>query len=111
MSNINWETIKEYEDITFKVADGVARIAFNRPEVRNAFRPKTVDELLDALNVERQYRAREVMLELAQKGIKKIGKERIIDLEKNNDDIDYDQIMSMYQDLLRKDRSGPHSHC
>ena len=46
---INWNIVKEYEDITFKMADGVARIAFNRPEVRNAFRPKTVDELLDAL--------------------------------------------------------------
>ena len=46
---IRWKTFKEYEDITFKIADGVARIAFNRPEVRNAFRPKTVDELLDAL--------------------------------------------------------------
>ena len=46
---ISWNTIKEYEDITFKSANGVARIAFNRPEVRNAFRPKTVDELLDAL--------------------------------------------------------------
>ena len=46
---IYWKTIKEYDDITFKMADGVARIAFNRPEVRNAFRPKTVDELLDAL--------------------------------------------------------------
>lgn len=45
----DWKTVKEYEDITFKVADGVARIAFNRPEVRNAFRPKTVDELLEAL--------------------------------------------------------------
>ena len=49
MDNIGWKTIKEYEDITFKQADGVARIAFNRPEVRNAFRPKTVDELLEAL--------------------------------------------------------------
>ena len=46
---INWNTIKDYEDITFKESNGVARIAFNRPEVRNAFRPKTVDELLDAL--------------------------------------------------------------
>lgn len=46
---INWQTIKEYEDITFKQCDGVARIAFNRPEVRNAFRPKTVEELLEAL--------------------------------------------------------------
>lgn len=49
MSSIDWKTFKEYEDITFKVADGVARIAFNRPECRNAFRPKTVDELLEAL--------------------------------------------------------------
>ncbi len=46
---INWKTIKEYEDITFKYCDGVARIAFNRPEVRNAFRPETVSELLEAL--------------------------------------------------------------
>jgi naphthoate synthase len=51
MSNIKWTTVKEYEDITFKQADGVARIAFNRPEVRNAFRPKTVDELLEALMI------------------------------------------------------------
>ena len=49
MSNIQWQTIREYEDITFRQADGVARIAFNRPEVRNAFRPETVSELLDAL--------------------------------------------------------------
>ncbi len=48
-NNIKWETIKQYEDITFKKAEGVARIAFNRPEVRNAFRPKTVEELLEAL--------------------------------------------------------------
>lgn len=46
---INWQTVKEYEEITFKQCDGVARIAFNRPEVRNAFTPKTVDELLEAL--------------------------------------------------------------
>ena len=49
MANINWETAKEYKEITFKVADGVARIAINRPEVRNAFTPLTVDEMLDAL--------------------------------------------------------------
>ncbi len=46
---MNWTTIKEYEDITFRYCDGVARIAFNRPECRNAFRPKTVSELLEAL--------------------------------------------------------------
>ncbi len=50
MSNeIIWETIKVYQDITFKQCNGVARIAFNRPEVRNAFRAETVSELLEAL--------------------------------------------------------------
>ncbi len=48
MKEINWKTAKEYEDITYKKCNGVARIAFNRPEVRNAFRPKTVGELFDA---------------------------------------------------------------
>ena len=46
---MNWKTVKEYEDITFKKSDGIARIAFNRPEVRNAFRPKTLFELEEAL--------------------------------------------------------------
>ncbi|SDE09566.1 1,4-dihydroxy-2-naphthoyl-CoA synthase [Riemerella columbipharyngis] len=45
---IDWKTVKEYEDITYKKCNGVARIAFNRPEVRNAFRPKTTSELYDA---------------------------------------------------------------
>ncbi len=48
-NSIKWEVIKAYDDITFKQCDGVARIAFNRSEVRNAFRPETVSELLDAL--------------------------------------------------------------
>lgn len=45
----DWKTVKEFEDITYKKRDGVARIAFNRPEVRNAFRPKTLFELEEAL--------------------------------------------------------------
>ncbi|MCG8307214.1 MAG: 1,4-dihydroxy-2-naphthoyl-CoA synthase [Cytophagales bacterium] len=49
MSKIDWKIVKKYEDITYKKAGGVARIAFNRPEVRNAFRPKTVKELFEAL--------------------------------------------------------------
>lgn len=44
----NWQVVKEYEDITYHKADGMARIAFNRPAVRNAFRPKTIDEMIDA---------------------------------------------------------------
>jgi naphthoate synthase len=41
-----------FEDITYHRARdvGAVRIAFNRPEVRNAFRPKTVDELYAALD-------------------------------------------------------------
>jgi len=49
---MNWKTVKDFEDITFKKSGGVARIAINRPEVRNAFRPKTLFELEEAfLNV------------------------------------------------------------
>lgn len=62
MSKIDWQTIKTYEDITFKKADGVARIAFNRPEVRNAFRPKTVFELLDAFQIAEEDRSIGVIL-------------------------------------------------
>ncbi len=43
-----WETVKEYEDVTYHKANGIARIAFNRPEKRNAFRPETTDELIEA---------------------------------------------------------------
>ncbi|WP_448655723.1 1,4-dihydroxy-2-naphthoyl-CoA synthase [Microbacterium lacticum] len=45
-----------YTDITAHVStDGrIARIAFDRPEVRNAFRPRTVDELYRALDIARQ---------------------------------------------------------
>ena len=45
---IKWKTIKKFEDITYKKSNGVARIAFNRPDVRNAFRPKTTSELYEA---------------------------------------------------------------
>lgn len=45
---MNWETVREFTDITYKKSGGVARIAFNRPEVRNAFRPHTTSELYEA---------------------------------------------------------------
>lgn len=47
--SVNWQMVKEYEDITYHKGDGIARIAFNRPEVRNAFRPKTIDEMTEAV--------------------------------------------------------------
>lgn len=47
-----WNSIKQYEDIRFeKTEDGIAKVTINRPEVRNAFRPKTVDELIDAFHI------------------------------------------------------------
>jgi naphthoate synthase len=48
MDPIVWKEVKKFEDITYKKSNGVARIAFNRPEVRNAFRPKTTSELYQA---------------------------------------------------------------
>lgn len=48
---IEWIEAKQYEDITYhKSSEGVVRIAFNRPESRNAFRPRTIDEMIDAFN-------------------------------------------------------------
>ena len=45
---INWLTAHEYQDINFQKAEGIGRIAINRPQVHNAFRPETVNELIDA---------------------------------------------------------------
>ncbi len=44
-----WKTVKEYTDITYKKSGGVARIAINRPNIRNAFRPQTLYEMEEAL--------------------------------------------------------------
>ena len=46
--SIEWQTIAEYQDITFRRTEGIARIAIDRPKVRNAFRPQTLKELMDA---------------------------------------------------------------
>ena len=47
MAESHWKEVKQYQDITYMHSGGVARIAFNRPEVRNAFRTDTVNELYD----------------------------------------------------------------
>ena len=44
----------EYGDIRYEVAEGIAKITINRPEVRNAFRPQTLVELSDALERARE---------------------------------------------------------
>ncbi|MCB1210101.1 MAG: 1,4-dihydroxy-2-naphthoyl-CoA synthase [Verrucomicrobiales bacterium] len=47
-----WQTIKTFTDIKLeKTADGIAKITINRPEVRNAFRPQTVKEMLEAFEI------------------------------------------------------------
>ena len=51
----SWQPVDGFEDLTDvtyhrAVDQGTARIAFDRPEVRNAFRPRTVDELHRALD-------------------------------------------------------------
>ena len=48
--DVNWQRLGSYEDIVFeKSDDGIARVTINRPQVRNAFRPLTVTEMIDAL--------------------------------------------------------------
>jgi naphthoate synthase len=47
-SGVDWQEVKTFSDITFHKAKGMARIAFNRPEKRNAFRPQTIDQMIEA---------------------------------------------------------------
>ena len=53
-----WEPVAGFDlrDVTYHraVGAGVVRVAFDRPEVRNAFRPATVDELFRVLDHARQ---------------------------------------------------------
>jgi naphthoate synthase len=45
----DWKNVGTYEDIVYeKSNDGIARVIINRPHVRNAFRPRTVTEMIDA---------------------------------------------------------------
>lgn len=53
MSEFAWETIKSFTDIRYERFEGIAKITINRPEVRNAFRPLTVVEMREALQLAR----------------------------------------------------------
>lgn len=61
---------------------------------------------MDQLNQTRQERAREVLYELLQRNIKKVGNDRIEVLQKREEDLDYDQIMTFYQNVLRRERES-----
>lgn len=50
---LDWRPQGEWEDIAYETAEGIAKITIDRPEVRNAFRPRTLFELSRALDLAR----------------------------------------------------------
>ncbi len=52
---VTWISAAEFEDIRYEHSgDGIAKITINRPEVHNAFRPQTIMEISQALNLARE---------------------------------------------------------
>jgi naphthoate synthase len=52
---VDWTPAGEYQDIRYELSgDGIAKITIDRPEVRNAFRPRTIEEISDALTRARE---------------------------------------------------------
>jgi naphthoate synthase len=51
---MDWNAAGTWDDIRYETAQGIAKITINRPEVRNAFRPRTLDELSAAFELARQ---------------------------------------------------------
>ena len=49
MTEVKWEVSGDYTDILYHKYEGIAKITINRPQVRNAFRPETVNEMINAL--------------------------------------------------------------
>jgi naphthoate synthase len=62
MTAVPWKSVRDYEDIRLEVFEGIARITIARPEVRNAFRPRTLFELIDAFSRAREDHAIGVVL-------------------------------------------------
>ena len=49
-----WKSVRDYEDIRYETDGGLAKITICRPQVHNAFRPKTLFELIDAFSRARE---------------------------------------------------------
>jgi naphthoate synthase len=49
----DWQAAGDWTDIRYETAEGIAKITIDRPEVRNAFRPKTTRELIVAFDFAR----------------------------------------------------------
>jgi len=47
---LDWKEVKSFKDIKYHKLGGIAKITINRPHVRNAFRPLTVEEMSQALH-------------------------------------------------------------
>lgn len=59
MATPNWQRVhslreKQLEDVIYEKAEGIAKIAINRPQVRNSFRPLTIKELQSAFEDARE---------------------------------------------------------
>jgi naphthoate synthase len=50
----DWAPAGDYGDIRYETAEGIAKVTIDRPEVRNAFRPRTLVEIADALERARE---------------------------------------------------------
>jgi naphthoate synthase len=52
--DFQWKTVKTYSDILYHKANGVAKVTINRPEKRNAFRPETIMQMIEAFTDARE---------------------------------------------------------
>jgi naphthoate synthase len=53
-TTVPWKKAKTYQDILYEKAEGIAKVTINRPDVRNAFRPLTVREMIEAFDDARE---------------------------------------------------------
>merc|ERR1711957_410594 len=97
------------------VAADVAKVQADKDEIlkkQNFLRDQEAEKraqamnvLLEELNQKRQVRAKQVLNELEQRGVEKVGKNKIESLMKQ-EEVDCDQIESFYQKELEKDRAA-----